>query len=47
MKLDQIDLHIQLSMIKDAVDFSAHQLLERERSFGFRVLRDHPARMLF
>src|SRR5216117_475661 len=35
----KIDLHIQtLDDPKDAVDFSAHQLLERARSFGFRVL---------
>jgi len=33
------DLHIHtLDDPKDAVDFSAHQLLERARSFGFRVL---------
>ena len=35
----KIDLHIHtLDDPKDAVDFSAHQLLERGRSFGFRVL---------
>ena len=35
----KIDLHIHtLNDPKDAVDFSAHQLLERARSFGFRVL---------
>ena len=35
----KIDLHIHtLDDPKDAVDFSAHQLLERARSFGFRVL---------
>src|SRR5437764_15369921 len=34
----KIDLHIHtLDDPKDAVDFSAHQLLERARSFGFRV----------
>src|SRR6058998_3480406 len=33
------DLHIHtLDDPKDAVDFSAHQLLERARSLGFRVL---------
>jgi hypothetical protein len=32
----KIDLHIHtLDDPKDAVDFSAHQLLERARSFGF------------
>src|ERR1700675_5061042 len=35
----KIDLHIHtLDDPKDAVDFSVHQLLERARSFGFRVL---------
>ena len=35
----KIDLHIHtLDDPKDAVDFSAHQLLERARSFGFRVI---------
>src|SRR5881227_2801093 len=35
----KIDLHIHtLDDPKDAVDFSALQLLERARSFGFRVL---------
>jgi predicted metal-dependent phosphoesterase TrpH len=35
----KIDLHIHtLDDPKDAVDFSAHQLLERARSRGFRVL---------
>src|SRR5499427_2645128 len=35
----KIDLHIHtLDDPKDAVDFSAHELLERARSFGFRVL---------
>jgi predicted metal-dependent phosphoesterase TrpH len=35
----KFDLHIHtLDDPKDAVDFSAHQLLERARSFGFRVL---------
>jgi predicted metal-dependent phosphoesterase TrpH len=35
----KIDLHIHtLDDPKDAVDFSAHQLLERARAFGFRVL---------
>src|SRR5205809_7960818 len=35
----KIDLHIHtLDDPKDAIDFSAHQLLERARSFGFRVL---------
>src|SRR5439155_1608154 len=35
----KIDLHIHtLDDPKDAVAFSAHQLLERARSFGFRVL---------
>src|SRR5258707_5642084 len=35
----KIDLHIHtLDDPKDAVDLSAHQLLERARSFGFRVL---------
>src|SRR5438046_5534122 len=35
----KIDLHIHtLDDPKDSVDCSAHQLLERARSFGFRVL---------
>jgi predicted metal-dependent phosphoesterase TrpH len=35
----KIDLHIHtLDDPKDAVDFSAHQLLERARAHGFRVL---------
>src|SRR5215475_11492939 len=35
----KIDLHIHtLDDPKDAVDFSAHQLLERACSLGFRVL---------
>jgi predicted metal-dependent phosphoesterase TrpH len=35
----KIDLHIHtLDDPKDAVNFSAHQLLERARSLGFRVL---------
>ena len=35
----KIDLHIHtLDDPKDAVDFSAHQLLERAHSLGFRVL---------
>src|ERR1043166_8929918 len=35
----KIDLHIHtLDDPKDAVDFSAHQLLERARSLGFRAL---------
>ena len=35
----KIDLHIHtLDDPKDAVDFSAHQLLNRARSLGFRVL---------
>jgi predicted metal-dependent phosphoesterase TrpH len=35
----KMDLHIHtLDDPKDAVDFSAHQLLERARSLGFRVL---------
>src|SRR5256886_17054876 len=35
----KIDLHIHtLDDPKDAVDYSAHQLLERARSLGFRVL---------
>src|SRR5436309_12157973 len=35
----KIDLHIHtLDDPKDAVDFSAHQLMERARSLGFRVL---------
>src|SRR5438093_9448226 len=35
----KMDLHIHtLDDPKDAVDFSAHQLLERARSFGFHVL---------
>jgi len=35
----KIDLHIHtLDDTKDAVDFSAHQLLARARSLGFRVL---------
>jgi predicted metal-dependent phosphoesterase TrpH len=35
----KIDLHIHtLDDPKDALDFSAHQLLERARSFGFSVL---------
>src|SRR6516164_6639470 len=35
----KIDLHIHtLDDLKDAVDFSAHQLLERACSLGFRVL---------
>src|SRR6266567_8176354 len=34
-----MDLHIHtLDDPKDAVDYSAHQLLERARSLGFRVL---------
>jgi predicted metal-dependent phosphoesterase TrpH len=34
-----MDLHIHtLDDPKDAVDYSAHQLLERARAFGFRVL---------
>jgi hypothetical protein len=35
----KIDLHIHtLDDPKDAVDFSAHQLLQRAHSLGFRVL---------
>src|SRR5438034_10853882 len=35
----KMDLHIHtLDDPKDAVDYSAHQLLERARSLGFRVL---------
>jgi predicted metal-dependent phosphoesterase TrpH len=35
----KVDLHIHtLDDPKDAIDFSAHQLLERARSLGFRVL---------
>src|ERR1700704_5365375 len=35
----KIDLHIHtLDDPKDAVDYSAHQLLERARLLGFRVL---------
>src|SRR6266849_7444191 len=35
----KLDLHIHtLDDPKDAVDYSAHQLLERARSLGFRVL---------
>lgn len=35
----KMDLHIHtLDDPKDAVDYSAHQLLERARAFGFRVL---------
>jgi predicted metal-dependent phosphoesterase TrpH len=35
----KVDLHIHtLDDPKDAVDYSAHQLLERARSLGFRVL---------
>jgi predicted metal-dependent phosphoesterase TrpH len=35
----KIDLHIHtLDDPKDAIDFSAHQLLEKARSLGFRVL---------
>src|SRR5213593_3417800 len=35
----KIDLHIHtLDDPKDAVDYSAHQLLERAHSLGFRVL---------
>src|SRR6266699_3269937 len=35
----RIDLHIHtLDDPKDAVDYSAHQLLERARALGFRVL---------
>src|SRR5215216_2461534 len=35
----RIDLHIHtLDDPKDAIDYSAHQLLERARSLGFRVL---------
>src|SRR5438093_2198822 len=35
----RVDLHIHtLDDPKDAVDYSAHQLLERARSLGFRVL---------
>src|SRR5881409_3421454 len=35
----KVDLHIQtLDDPKDAVDYSAHELLERARALGFRVL---------
>src|SRR6266542_6481296 len=35
----KIDLHIHtLDDPKDAVDYSAHQLLERARTLGFRAL---------
>ena len=35
----KLDLHIHtLDDPKDAVDYSAHQLLERARTLGFRVL---------
>ena len=35
----KIDLHIHtLDDPKDAIDYSAHQLLERARLLGFRVL---------
>src|SRR4029434_1631903 len=35
----KIDLHIHtLDDPKDAIDYSAHQLLERARTLGFRVL---------
>jgi len=35
----KIDLHIHtLDAPKDAADFSAHQLVEKTRSLGFRVL---------
>src|SRR5437660_7164536 len=35
----KLDLHIHtLDDPKDAVDYSAHQLLERARALGFRVL---------
>jgi DNA polymerase III alpha subunit (gram-positive type) len=35
----RIDLHIHtLDDPRDALDYSAHQLLERARSLGFRVL---------
>src|SRR6059058_4601017 len=35
----KVDLHIHtLDDPKDAVDYSAHQLLERARALGFRVL---------
>src|SRR6201997_2844568 len=35
----KIDLHIHtLDDPKDALDYSAHELLERARSLGFRVL---------
>src|SRR5690242_21345838 len=35
----KLDLHIHtLDDPKDAVDFSAHQLLKRARALGFRVL---------
>src|ERR687891_2205849 len=35
----KVDLHIHtLDDPKDAIDFSAHQLLERARALGFRVL---------
>src|SRR5256884_9946876 len=35
----KIDLHIHtLDDPKDAVDYSAHELLERARTLGFRVL---------
>ena len=35
----KLDLHIHtLDDPKDALDYSAHQLLERAREFGFRVL---------
>src|SRR3981081_4671307 len=39
MEWIKIDLHIHtLDDPKDAVDYSAHQLLERARALGFRVL---------
>src|SRR6476646_11923869 len=35
----KLDLHIHtLDDPKDAIDYSAHELLERARSLGFRVL---------
>ena len=35
----KVDLHIHtLDDPKDALDYSAHELLERARSLGFRVL---------
>jgi hypothetical protein len=40
----KVDLHIHtLDDPKDAVDYSAHQLLKRARLLGFGVLYNHTA----